>query len=109
MNPLPFFAVIAAGLTIELAALDPNAREQIRAAQDDDYEASTPGADRWRERLDDSRYGWKDAQRQAARGDHRDEITRMEMVGWAAGLCLLGAAGFIAYQFGRWLWRVFLA
>ena len=31
--------------------IDPAAREQILAAQNDEYEASTPGADRWRDRL----------------------------------------------------------
>ena len=31
--------------------IDPAAREQILAAQNDEYEASTPGADAWRDRV----------------------------------------------------------
>lgn len=31
--------------------IDPAARDQILAAQNDEYEASTPGAGRWRERI----------------------------------------------------------
>lgn len=31
--------------------IDPAARDQILAAQNDEYEASTPGADAWRDRM----------------------------------------------------------
>lgn len=37
-------------------AIDPAVRKQIREAQDAEYEASTPGAGRWRERIASSRH-----------------------------------------------------
>lgn len=69
--------------------IDPAAREQILAAQNDEYEASTPGADAWRDRVAQRhRFGRVldlPPVNREARGDWLVWLTLTGLVLWAIG------------------------
>ena len=73
--------------------IDPAAREQILAAQNDEYEASTPGADAWRDRVAQRhRFGRVldlPPVNREARGDWLVWLTLTGLVLWAIGAGLI--------------------